>query len=69
MNYKVAFFKREETIDKKTGEVTETSYKVLGSITLDDANTSNSLPLATKAMRHAPSVCQNADRIEFTEIK
>lgn len=69
MNYRVVFFKRDETVDKKTGEVTETSYKVLGNITIDDANTSNSFPLSTKAFRSAPSVCQNADSVEFQVIK
>lgn len=68
-SYKATFFKREETIDHKTGEVTDTSYKVLGTITLDDSNTSNTFPLVTKAMRHAPSFCQNADRVELTVIK
>lgn len=67
-NYKAVFFKRDETKDPKTGEVTETSYKVLGSITIDDSNTSNSFPLSTKAFRSAPSNCQSADRLDFQEI-
>lgn len=53
--------------DKKV--VIGKSYQHLGTIHLDDSNTSDTFTLTCKAYRHCGPNLLTADRVEITEIK
>lgn len=61
-NYRVSFYKNKMELNKETGKNEKVGQEYLGSITVDDNNTSNDLPVVAKAFRQASPVLQTADR-------
>lgn len=67
-NYRVTFFKLSKEESEKKGQYIVTDQQCLGSVVIDDHGTGINLTLSAKAFRHAPSNCQNADKVIIEQV-